>query len=415
MLPSECPYPETNPNHPASHPLGSSAQVGDCAQCRRYFRRCSGCQAANRWLARFCRNCGQGLHARDWLPDTSSEDSPQPSRWPAGWNQIGELGFAPIWAGLLDGQLFALGRSGGLRLWNRHSDEFEDPCGPLGTQLSPPSYLHGYLAVPNQDSITLVDLLDARGSGPRRVQRLRGPLLCPTASDRAHWLAALVQDGESRSLQLFRLHQGKLQLSWNQVVAGGAPGSGVIPRIAWCDQVLIYFHEEGRIQGIEPTTGAQRFEERCPCPPASIPPWSSPGELFWAGQDGSLWWLRMSPEVQLHQLSGAQNSQVYALASQGDTLLVSYGRKLMRLQVSTGRNEVLDLPQYCTIAPWIQGETALVHSQEGQLYRIPLGQQNLQVESSERMPASFSNSLIGPIGSDWGWYTLDSDGRLFRA
>jgi len=413
MLPSECPYPETNPENPPSHPLGSGASEGYCGQCQRYYRRCPDCQAANRWLSRFCRNCGHSLTALNWLPDLADTHSHSiPFRWPSRWSPPIESGIAPFWAGLLDGRVFVINRRGDLRHLLRLPARFE-AWQFLNTQLaSAPSYLHGFLALAGEDQITLLDLLDARNTA-RKIQRLRGPLLCPIASDCAQWVAALVMDGESRGLQLFRLQQGRLQLAWNQVMQGSRPDPNRIPRLFWCEDVLIYQTEEGLLTGFDPVTGLERFHEECPCPPASLGAWVYGPNCYWGGIDGSLWWLKVRPELQLHQLCGAQSLQMLAMAAGPHDLIASFGRVLLRVHLETSRSETLELPHYCTSSPWLGNDQALVLSQEGQLYRLSLGSQTFQVQATEKMPSPFSGSLLPPFWNGKEWLIFDQDGRLF--
>src|SRR5205085_1024461 len=102
-----------------------------------------------------------------------------------------ESGLTPLWAGLLDGRVFMMGSRGDLRHLCRQPYRWEQPQPGTTPLASAPSYLHGFLAIPGEDQVTLIDLLDSRNS-TRKVQRLRGPLLCPIASDDAQWLAALV-------------------------------------------------------------------------------------------------------------------------------------------------------------------------------------------------------------------------------
>lgn len=411
MLPSECPYPETNPEYPPSHPLGTSHASGYCSQCQRYFRRCPDCQAANRWLARFCRNCGHSLTPQTWLPDVA--DGPlQALPWslPQQWRPHLECGFRPTWAALLDGRLFVVGSRGELRhlIGERLDTSLPNAAPPT----SPPCYMHGFLAIPGEDQITLIDLLEARGSN-RRVQRLRGSLLCPIACDQGQWLAALVMDGDNRSLQMFRLQGARLQLTWNQVIEGGGPQPKGIPRLFWCDETLVYQSEEGQLSGLEPSTGSERFRLNCPCPPSPLSPWVRGSDCFWGGQDGSLWWLRGRPELQLHQLSGAQDFPLLALGAGPRDLIASFGRSLIRVQLENTRCETVELPHYCTVSPWIGEEEALVLSQEGQLYQLSLGTQTFQVETTDKMPGPFSGTLLPPVYAGHRWYMLDSDGRLF--
>jgi len=420
MLPSECPYPETNPEHPATHPLGSSQAQGHCNQCQRYFRRCPDCRSANRWLARFCRNCGHALTALNWLPELA--DNPfqeKPFAWPLRWSQPIQCGFIPRWMALLDGRAFLLGPQGELRCYQSRLDS---PYPPLsGPVASSPSYLHGFLAIPGssrgesagEDQITLVDLLEARPGGGRRIQRLRGPLLCPLASDQGQWLAALVHEGDNRGLQLFRLHQGRLQLSWNQVIEGSGPDSSGIPRLFWLNSTLVYLDEHGQITGLDPISGTQVFQANCPSPPNLLPPWVHGSNAYWGGNDGSLWWLRTAPEVQLHQLSGAQTSPMLALAAGPNDVLASYGRSLQRVRLENGRCEILDLPQYCTVSPWVGQDRALALSQEGQLYLLSLGSQTFQVVATDKMPLPFGSTLLPPLWTGREWLTLDQEGHLF--
>lgn len=413
MLPSECPYPETNPEHPPSHPLGSSANDGHCAQCQRYYRRCPDCQAANRWLARFCRNCGHSLVPLNWLPEVAESPLHQlPLNWPQRFSPPVESGLTPMWAGLLDGRVFLLGTRGELRHLVRQPLRWEVPPGANTPPASAPSYLHGFLAIPGEDQITLIDLLDSRGGG-RKVQRLRGPLLGPIASDNGQWLAALVMDGDNRGLQLFRLHQGRLQLAWNQVLEGARPDGHRFPRLLWVEDTLIYQSEDGFLSGLDPATGLERFHLQCPCPPGPLAPWVSNANAYWGGSDGSLWWLKTRPELQLHQISGGQQLPMLALAAGPRDLLASFGRMLLRVHLETSRSETLELPQYCTTSPWVGREDALVLSQEGQLYLLSLGTQTFQVESTEKMPSPYSSSLIPPFWNGREWLIFDSDGRLF--
>ena len=413
MLPSECPYPENNPENPASHPLGSSASEGQCAQCQRYYRRCPDCQSANRWLSRFCRNRGHSLQALDWLPDQA--DTPLhrlPLNWPGAWHEPIQSGLTPAWAGLLDGRFFLLGRQGDLRQLTRQPLQLEAPQAAVQPPASAPCYLHGFLAIPGMDQVVLIDLLDTRNSA-RRVQRLRGPLLCPIASDNAQWLAALVMDGENRSLQLFRLQQNKLHLAWNQVMEGSGQLSNRFPRLFWCDQILVYLAEHGELKGFDAGSGAEVFARQCPSPPAALAPWTSGSNAYWAGQDGSLWWLRCQPEVQLHQLSGSQSATILALSAGAHDLIASFGRSLVRVHLETSRVEQLELPHYCTTSPWVGPDAALALSQEGQLYLLSLGSQTFHVQSGDKLPTSFSGSLLAPFWNGREWYIIDQDGRLF--
>lgn len=413
MLPSECPYPETNPENPASHPLGSSASEGQCAQCQRYFRRCPDCQAANRWLSRFCRNCGHSLQALDWLPEQA--DTPLhrlPLSWPGDWHEPVASELAPAWAGLLDGRFFVLGRQGDLRQLSRPPLRLESPQPATQAPSSAPAYLHGFLIIPGPDQVTLIDLLDIRNSA-RKVQRLRGPLLCPIAADGGQWLAALVMDGENRNLQLFRLHQNKLQLAWNQVLEGPAQDRQRFPRLFWCDHTLVYLSELGELRGFEAASGGEVFQRQCPLPPAAMAPWTSGSNAYWAGQDGSLWWLKTHPEVQLHQLSGSQSSTILALGGGAHDLIASFGRNLVRVQLETSRVEQLELPHYCTTSPWVGPDAALALSQEGQLYLLSLGSQTFHVQSGDKLPSPFSGSLLAPFWNGREWYIVDQDGQLF--
>jgi hypothetical protein len=413
MLPSECPYPESVQNA-NGHPVGSSLSEGTCIGCQRYFRRCADCQAANRWLARFCRNCGHSLRALNWLPEHI--DTPvhgRPLIWPTSWHGHLECGFRPLWLGLLDGRIFVLGNRGEVRLLARDPWRLEQPYPANPIQASSPTYMHGFLAIPSEDQIALIDLLENRSSGSRRVQRLRGPLLCPIASDQGHWLAALVQEAEHRNLQLFRLHNGRLQLAWNQVLEAPAAEPNRFPRLLWTDELLVYLREDGELLGLEAGSGQERFRLHCPCPPAPLAPWVKHGNCYWAGADGSLWWLKLTPELQLHQLSPSQALPILALSVGPHDLIASLGRSLQRLHLQTSRIEVFELPQYCTVSPWVGAQQALALCQEGQLYLLSLGKDTFQVEATDKMPAPFATSLLPPLWTGREWVIVDSDGRVF--
>lgn len=413
MQPSECPYPDQSG---VSHPVGSSAPEGTCAACQRYYRRCPDCQAANRWLARFCRNCGHSLRALNVLPD--HVDTPVrdlPLNWPGRWHPPLDCPFRPLWLGVLDGRLFLLGVKGEIRTLARDPWRLEQPYqnASAPVQASAPSYLHGFLAIPSEDQLAMIDLLESRGTGNRRVQRLRGSLLCPIASDQGHWLAALVQEGDNRNLQLFRLHNGRLQLAWNQVLESATSESESFPRLMWSDELLIYLREDGEILGLEPASGQERFRLHCPCPPAALSPWVTESSCYWAGSDGSLWWLKLQPELQLHQVSPGQTRPILALGVGPADLLASFGRTLQRLHLETGRTEELELPQYCTVSPWVGHDQALAVSQEGQLYLLALGGETFQVSSTEKLPAPFASSLLPPIFTGREWVVCDSENRIF--
>lgn len=413
MLPSECPYPETNPEHPASHPLGSSAKEGQCAQCQRYFRRCPDCQAANRWLSRFCRNCGHSLQALDWLPERA--DTPLhrlPLSWPGEWHEPVASEVAPAWAGLLDGRFFVLGRQGDLRQLARPPLRMETPQPAAQAPSSTPAYLHGFLLIPGADQVTLIDLLDLRNSA-RKVQRLRGPLLCPIAADGGQWMAALVMDGENRNLQMFRLQGSKLLLAWNQVLEGSVQDRQRFPRLFWCGPTLVYLSEKGDLRGFEAASGNEVFQRVCPVAPGALAVWTSGANAYWAGSDGSLWWLRTRPEVQLHQVSGGRSATILALSGGAHDLVASYGRTLVRVHLETSREEECELPHYCTTSPWVGPDAALALSQEGQLQMLSLGSATFQVQSGYKMPAPFAGSHLPPFWNGREWYVLDQEGRLF--
>ncbi len=413
MLPSECPYPDSQPENTANHPLGTSASEGQCSQCKRDFRRCPECQTANRWLARFCRHCGRALEARNWLPGQAL--SPLHERqvsWPQRWSSPLACGFVPNWAGLLDGRAFFLGKRGEVRTLARQPLGLEQPgLGNLPVA-SEPAYLHGYMAIPGEDQLTLIDLLDNR-TAARRVQRLRGHLLCPVASDQAQWLAALVHDGDNRSLQLFKLAQGRFQLAWNQVVDGGGPDSQRIPRLFWCEDVLVCFNEQGVLTGHNPINGQELFRQHCPVAPAGRDPWVGGPQAYWSGVDGSIWRLRTRPELQLHQIASSNSLTMLSMAVGPEDLVASYGRTLLRVDLDTDRCENLELPYYCTVPPWVGRSQAVALTQEGHLYRLTVGTQTFRVESTLKLPGEFSGSQLSPFWSGRDWIVVDQSGQVF--
>ena len=152
---------------------------------------------------------------------------------------------------------------------------------------------------------------------------------------------------------------------------------------------------------------------QCPCRPATLAPWVGGANCYWGGNDGSLWWLKCRPDLQLHQLSGAQSLPMLALGAGGHDLVASFGRMLLRVQLQTHRCDTLELPQYCTSSPWVGPEDALAVSQEGQLYLLSLGSQTFQVESTDKVPSPFSGSLLPPFWNGREWLIFDQDGRLF--
>lgn len=277
---------------------------------------------------------------------------------------------------------------------------------------STPAYLHGFMAIPGGDQVTLIDLLENR-TAARRVQRLRGQLLCPVASDQAQWLAALVHDGDNRSLQLFRLSQGRFQLAWNQVVDGGGPDAQRIPRLFWCEDLLVCFNEQGVLTGHNPLNGQEVFRQNCPVAPAPLAPWVGGSQAYWGGIDGSIWRLRTRPELQLHQIASGNSLTMLALGVGPEDLVASYGRTLLRVDLDTDRTEWLELPYYCTVAPWVGRSQAVALTQEGHLYRLTVGTQTFQVEASLKLPGEFSGSQLPPIWSGRDWLVVDQSGQLF--
>lgn len=421
MLPSECPYPENNPENPVTHPLGSSQGQGLCNQCQRYFRRCPECRAANRWLARFCRNCGHPLEALNGLPDSAdSRHQEIDFSWPLQFSSCLEPGFSARWAAILDGRTFVLGPGCQLGNLQGHPPRMDLPYSGLnGGVGSSPGYLHGFLVIPGnsgagegEDQLTIVDLLESRPGGNRKLLRLRGPLLCPLATDQGQWLAALILEGENRSLQLFRLHQGRLQLTWSQVLEGGRPDPNCIPRMLWCHQTLIYLDEGGLILGLDPIHGGEVLRMQCSGGPAMLNPWVRHDSAYWGGQDGSLWWLRMRPETQLHQLSSRQDSPMLALSIGPHDALVSYGRSLHRIRLETGVCEIQSLPQHCTVSPWVGPHRALACSMEGQIYVLALGGQTLQIQSTDRLPKPFGTMGLPPLWNGREWFFFDQEGHV---
>lgn len=419
MLPSECPYPpQVDVADAPSHPLGFGVDLkeGSCTLCGRWVKRCPDCSAANRWLARFCRQCGHGLEALNWVGE--SVDSPlagRPFVWPRRWQLVARCGFLPRWSGLLDGRWFVLGRGGELRCLARDPWRLEPAAGAPLPPTQGAGYLHGFLVLPGDDSLAFVDL-NPQSGGPasaRRSPPLRGTLLCPVACDQGHWLAALVQDGERRSLQLFRLMQGRLTLAWSQAVASFAGHPDRIPRLIWCDETLIYLREDGELTGFEPAQGSELFRLSCNCPPSALAPWTRRGSCNWAGNDGSLWWLRLTPQVQLHQVAPAQPAPVLALTGGPNDLLASSGRVLRRVHLESGRHDSFELPHYCVTPPWVGDNASLVLCQEGQVYGLSLGTTTFQVTASDKLPAPFVSSSSEPVFTGREWLVCDSEGQLF--
>ena len=94
-------------------------------------------------------------------------------------------------------------------------------------------------------------------------------------------------------------------------------------------------------------------------------------------------------------------------------LLASSGRKLVRVNLESLRVEEVELPNYCTLSPWVGTQSALVVSQEGQLYQLGLGGATFQVQASERLPSEFSGAQLPPLFDGQRWLIWDQSGSLF--
>lgn len=419
-----CPYFQLSEDgaEPVEHALELDGDA--CASCRRPVLPCPLCPGANRLFSHNCRNCGNSLPPLEWPVGPGSADSHLLAQ-PLGLPQTATpCSLPPLPSAALlatGGALVQIGKSEQARVL--HGDQVLATVpfsAALGNVVST-CLLAGLLIVGLPERLLVNDLVDALELSPgspsrRRSLPLRGELAAPLASDGKQYLAALSRDQGRAHLQIFQLSGSRLQLSWTRPIEDDGARSFWL---SLCHQQLLVARDDGYLECFSLESGELVSTLQVPRSLAFLSPLArklqgKPGWIV-AATDGSLmriWWH--AQKLESLPLAPGFDGPLFGIGADSQEIVLCHGKTLRRIDSTSGKIFELELPQYCTVAPWVQSRRSLVLSQEGTLYALSLASSSFQVEHALRLPGNFQGGTLAPVRLHGSLWLVDGDGLLIE-
>ena len=424
MQAQECPYGNGGetplPQESAEgHVWGTDRTKPECQTCGGLLGFCPECRQPNRLLSRFCRNCGQAFPHSSWSLAGGEADSALPARSVSlpheSWRSEHAVE-SPVALLCERGMFLLLGSKGELAAYMAPDPEpyyFKQLLGVQGITHAP-ALLGGLLLVASEDRLVISDLVELlrQSSSPsrRRVVGVRGKVCAPLATDGKSRLAVLSQEGPTLYLQAFQLLVGRVQLLWTQPRdAGSTP-----PQLAICGDHLLCLAESAVLY--EFSTGAAHaplgFSEPAghPLPIARL--WDGKPAFYLSRGDGSVYRLWRDQQTSSVQLAPPCTDPLFSWNCSQEDLVLCHGKRLRRVELKTGRLSEMEIPQYCTLAPWVGLERTLVLSQEGSLYAVSLKGTTFQAEKSLKIEGAFHGAALPPVYAGNRLAVCDTRGQL---
>ena len=402
-------------------PTGHVGQI--CGICQRPVLLCPYCPGASRLLSRFCRNCGKALPQLHWPVAGGSWDSDLLES-DLGLPRAGRPCPCPPLASTAvlasGGVLVQIGKEEQARFLHGDRILASIPF-PASAQGVSTCLMGGLLVVGLPERLLISDMVDILELSPgsptrRKTVPLRGQLAAPLACDGQQTLVALSRDQGRGHLQVFQLMGARLQLNWTRPLDEDRPHANWLSVCAGC---LLLAREDGFVECFALDTGEQLGSLKLPTPLAYLPPLArllqqKPSWIV-AGADGSVVRLCLQGRhVESMPLAPASDGPLFGMGADSQQVVLCHGKSLRRIDGTSGKVYELELPQYCTVAPWVQKNRALAVSQEGTLYALSLGTSNFRVEHALRLPGNFQGATLPPLQHCGDLWLVDGDGLLIQ-
>lgn len=418
-----CPYvPEGSPCL-----LGAHAQECSCKGLP--LRRCPGCDGVNRLLANFCRLCGEALEPRRWstlggefsspfLQVEVSLTAPEKRIWERSFSS--PLVHPPF---LLDDLPVVVERAGLLSVLHPTSGKplLQERLIGVDQALAAPVLLQGLLLVATGETgvqngkLFVTDLVEklnlAPGAGSRRgAIPLKGDVCSHLASDGTRYAALCSHEDDRLQLTLLEATGQGLEARWTRVVVQEVPEP---PRchLALSPEAVWVALENGGLWAYEPTNGKllgrHHFEG---CAPAGLT--SREGQVVLADDTGNLFRVRVEGGLRPHHLTDQLPSSPFALGAGKSKMVTTHGKTVAVVDLSDGRCQVFELPQYCTVAPLVTHGAAYVLSGDGTLYHLVTDSQNARVAGSQKIFPNPGTVNCSPVLSSGALLLCGPQGEL---
>ncbi|MFN8609205.1 MAG: hypothetical protein U0931_16835 [Vulcanimicrobiota bacterium] len=357
---------------------------------------CARCHAGAQLLASFCSRCGQDLRDLEQLPlnpglieswnqalNCSQPGAPEPGRGQQA-DQFGPQAPEPI--DCLLGQrslLVAVRQSGSVDLWNPHQGSCLGRL-QLAWAAQAAALVDNLLVSVREQAVEVVHLTPALRQDICRFDRnarfqTPGPLASRLAADRRN-LAWLAGD----QLVNYSVRPQGLQPAWQVKLRGGCADLAWNPQGLWCLQERALF-----LLG----PGGERLAEiELPAPALGLQ--AQAEDLWVCGQQGELWRCR---EGRIQRGWPAQEESCFAFAAGPEHVVQCCGRNLRALNLQSGRQHTLQVPQPCVLPPLVGPGWAVLVSYEGMLYHLALDQEQPRVLQARRPFSSFEPIVLPPV------------------
>ena len=427
-----CPYFQTSDDgadsleHLLELTAGRFGEPQDCTTCRKPVILCPLCGSANRLLSRCCRNCGKTLPSLHWPVMGGSWDSLLLSQEVGLPKSAQPCALPPLDSAALlalGGILVQVGKEDQARLLRSDKILASVPFPPStnNSKVISTCLLGGLLVAGLSERLLVNDLVDILAVSPgsptrRRSLPLRGELAAPLATDGQTILVALSRDQGRGHLQVFQSQGTRLQLSWARPLD---EDGGHASWLSVSGAHLLHASESGALECFALDTGELLGTLQLPVNLAYFPPLARQIQQknCWivAGNDGSLFRVYPRPKLESTPLAPTCSGPLFGVGADSQQIVMCHGKSLRRIDGVSGKIYELELPQYCTVAPWVQKNRALAVSQEGTLYALSLGSSSFQVEHALRLPGNFQGATLAPVQLHGELWLVDGDGLLIQA
>jgi hypothetical protein len=207
-----------------------------------------------------------------------------------------------------------------------------------------------------------------------------GELASPLAQDsqRLFWVAR-------QQLVCYQARPQGLQKQWQALLPGPSPGLAL-----WGEWVFALV--ERSLFQFDARSGEQLNRTELPFQPQAL---KQAGDALWiSGREGDLWKWKGG---ELTRGWAGPSRRSYQFGANPSHVVLCAGRTVLNLNLNSGRQCSLELPQPCVLAPLLGENWALLSSYEGMLYQLALDQESPRVVQARRPFTSFEPTTVQPL------------------